>query len=134
MRPRLEPEPRPGARLVPPAVPAEATAMASLLRDDHPRRGHVLLCPVDNAATEEIQPGAPCRKRWRAVTQVGADADRDRAKLRSNSPGLLCGARAERSDQHLRECRPQIHPGRADRRLSEALPVYAAPDQDVCGV
>jgi hypothetical protein len=32
------------------------------------------------------------------------------------TPGRLCGARAERSDQHLRECRPQIHPGRADRR------------------
>jgi len=25
-------------------------------------------------------------------------------------------------------------PKRADRRLSEALPVYAASDQDVCGV
>jgi hypothetical protein len=24
--------------------------------------------------------------------------------------------------------------GRAPRRLSEALPVHAAPDQDVCGV
>ena len=25
-------------------------------------------------------------------------------------------------------------PERAERRLSEAVPVYAAPDQDVCGV
>ena len=54
--------PRTGAHLVSPAVPAGATAMASLLRDDHPRRGRVLLCPVDNAATEEIQPGARAGK------------------------------------------------------------------------
>jgi hypothetical protein len=73
--------PRTGAHLVSPAVPAEAAAMASLLRDDHPRRGRVLYCAADNAATEEIQPGAPCRKKWRTVTQVGADADRDRANL-----------------------------------------------------
>ena len=52
--------PRPGAPLAPPAVLAEATAMASLLRGDHPRRGRVLPCPVDNAATEEIQPGIHC--------------------------------------------------------------------------
>jgi hypothetical protein len=86
--------------------------MARLLRDDHPRRGRLLLCLVDNAATEEVQPGAPCRKRWRAVTQVGPDADRDRAKLRSSSPGRLCGARAERSDQRpdpIRPSRCQLH-------------------------
>jgi len=31
-------------------------------------------------------------------------------------PGRLSREPVERSDQHLRQCRPQIHPGRADRR------------------
>jgi hypothetical protein len=36
----------------------------------------------------------------------------------------------------MRYSRPQVDldPNDTDRRLSEGVPVYAAPDQDVCGV
>jgi hypothetical protein len=47
-----------------------------------------------------------------ALTRIGTGQN-----LGAAPRGRLCGARAERSDQHLRECRPQIHPGRADRVL-----------------
>jgi hypothetical protein len=50
------------------------------------------------------------------------------AKYLHNAPATERPDLCAPSDEHREAC------GRAERRLSGAVPVYAAPDQDVCGV
>jgi Lsr2 len=46
----------------------------------------------------------------------------------------VVGGRTDHPHLRVSRSRTSYLSGRADRRLSEAVPVYAAPDQDVCGV